>query len=210
METVNNRKLRDQYIHAQGIMNCFSICKPNFLLLHYSPHELLTTPFSPSQYLQFIVDGDLLLYDMSDEESTVMIQTSFSEVPLLGDMEFLDTQFTPFFVEARTDVYTLAIYQSQYREVLQKDPVFLLYLCRALASKLNGAVADSRHMPLRLRVELSLKYASENDEITNIGHLAKTLNVSNRQLLRVLKELCSEGILEHTDKGRYRVLRHGI
>ena len=146
METVNNRKLRDQYIHAQGIMNCFSICKPNFLLLHYSPHELLTTPFSP----------------------------------------------------------------SQYREVLQKDPVFLLYLCRALASKLNGAVADSRHMPLRLRVELSLKYVSENDEITNIGHLAKTLNVSNRQLLRVLKELCSEGILEHTDKGRYRVLRPEI
>ena len=31
-----------------------------------------------------------------------------------------------------------------------------------------------------------------------------------RQLLRVLKELCSEGILEHTAKGRYRVLRPGI
>lgn len=206
METVNDRTLRDHYIRTQGIMDHFSLCEPNFLLMHYSPHELLTNPFSPSQYLQFVVDGELLLYDMPDEESTVMIQTSFNEVQLLGDVEFLDAQFTPFFVEARTDVYTLAIYQSQYREILQKDPVFLLYLCRNLANKLNGAVVDSKHMPLRRRVELSLKYAAEEEEITNIGHLAKTLNVSSRQLLRVLKMLCGEGVLEHIDKGRYRVL----
>ena len=207
METVNNRKLRDRYIRDQAIMDHFSLCDPNFLLLHYSPHELLTNPFSPRTYLQFVVDGELLLYDMPDEDSTVIIQTSFNEVQLLGDVELLDAQFTPFFVEAKTDVYTLAIYLSQYREILQKDPVFLLYLCRNLANKLNGAVVDSKHMPLRQRVELSLRNSHENEEITNIAHLAKTLNVSSRQLLRVLKLLCEEGILEKLEKGRYRILR---
>ena len=207
METVHDRKRRDRYIHEQHIMDHFSICKPEFLLIHYSPHELLTNPFSPSQYLQFIVEGELLLYDMPDEESTVMLQTSFNEVQLLGDVELLDAQFTPFFVEARTDVYTLAIYQSRYRDILLKDPVFLLYLCRTLANKLNGAVADSKHMPLKHRVEISLHYATENERITNIAHLAKSLNVSNRQFLRVLKELCEEGVLEHEKKGVYRLIR---
>lgn len=207
METVHDRKRRDRYIREQHIMDHFSICKPDFLLMHYSPHELLTNPFSPSQYLQFIVEGELLLYDMPDEESTVTIQTSFNDVQLLGEVEFLDAQFTPFFVEARTDVYTLAIYQSRYRDILLKDPVFLLYLCRTLANKLNGAVADSKHMPLKHRVEISLHYATENERITNIAHLAKSLNVSNRQFLRVLKELCEEGVLEHEKKGVYRLIR---
>ena len=207
METVHDRKRRDRYIREQHIMDHFSICKPEFLLMHYSPHELLTNPFSPSQYLQFIVEGELLLYDMPDEESTVTIQTSFNDVQLLGEVELLDAQFTPFFVEASTDVYTLAIYQSRYRETLLKDPVFLLYLCRNLANKLNGAVADSKHMPLKHRVEVSLRYVAENEKITNIAHLAKSLNVSNRQFLRVLKELCEEGVLEHEKKGVYRLLR---
>ncbi len=207
METVHDRKRRDRYIREQHILDHFSICKPDFLLMHYSPHELLTNPFSPSQYLQFIVEGELLLYDMPDEESTVTIQTSFNDVQLLGDVELLDAQFTPFFVEARTDVYTLAIYQSRYRDILLKDPVFLLYLCRTLANKLNGAVADSKHMPLKHRVEISLHYATENERITNIAHLAKSLNVSNRQFLRVLKELCEEGVLEHEKKGVYRLIR---
>ncbi len=207
METVNNRKLRDRYIREHNIMKHFSICEPNFFLMHYSPHELLTNPFSPCQYLQFIVEGELLLYDMPDEESTVMIQTSVNEVRILGDIEFLDAQFVPFFVEARTDVYTLAIYLSQYRDILQKDPVFLLYLCRNLADKLTGAAADSKYMPLKHRIKVLLQCASENDEITNIAALAKAKNVSSRQLLRVLKSLCEEGILEKVDKGRYRILR---
>lgn len=208
METVNNRRLRERYIAERHIMDCFGSCRPEFLLMHYAPGELLTNPFSPSRYLQFIVEGDLLLYDMPDEESTVMLQTTYNEVSFLGDVEFLDAQFTPFFVEARTDVYTLALHLSQYREVLQKDPVFLLYLCRTLANKLNGAViATAHHMSLKKRVMLSLRYAKDGQTITKIGHLAQNLNVSRRQLMRVLKELCEEGVLEHREKGVYQILK---
>ena len=176
--------------------------------MHYAPGELLTNPFFPSQYLQFIVQGDLLLYNMPDEDSTIMLQTAYNELAFLGDMEFLDAQFTPFFVEARTDVYTLALHLDRYREILQKDPAFLLFLSRTLANKLNGAtISSSRDLPLRKRVLLSLQHAHEGQIFQNIGHLAKTLNVSNRQLLRVLKDLCREGFLAHREKGVYEVLR---
>ena len=207
METVNDRKLRDYYLEKRRIHDLFSTCVPNFFLLHYQPGELLTNPFSPSQYLQFVVEGELLLYDMPDEDSTVMLQTSYDEVNLLGEVELLDAQFTPFFVEARTDVYTLALYLEQYQQILLNDPAFLRYLCSCLASKLNGAVASSMQMPLKKRVALSLQYADDSQCITDIGRLAKTFNVSNRQLLRVLKDFCQEGILEHSQKGVYRILK---
>lgn len=207
METVNDRKLRDYYLETRRIHDLFSTCVPNFFLLHYQPGELLTNPFSPSQYLQFVVEGELLLYDMPDEDSTVMIQTTYNEVNLLGEVELLDAQFTPFFVEARTDVYTLALYLEQYQQILLNDPAFLRYLYSCLASKLNGAVASSVQMPLKKRVALSLQYADDSQCITDIGRLAKTFNVSNRQLLRVLKDFCREGILEHSQKGVYRILK---
>ena len=207
METVNDRKLRDYYLEKRRIHDLFSTCVPNFFLLHYQPGELLTNPFSPSQYLQFVVEGELLLYDMPDEDSTVMLQTSYNEVNLLGEVELLDAQFTPFFVEARTDVYTLALYLEQYQQILLNDPAFLRYLCSCLAAKLNGAVDSSVQMPLKKRVALSLQYADDSQCITDIGRLAKTFNVSNRQLLRVLKDFCREGILEHSQKGVYRILK---
>ena len=142
---------------------------------------------------------------MPDEDSTIMIQTDYNQVEMLGEVELLDAQFTPFFVEARTDVYTLAIYLNQYQEILLNDPVFLVHLCRSLANKLNGAVISSVHMPLRKRVAHSLEYAEDGQLIQNIGQLAKSLNVSNRQLIRVLQDFCDEGKLEHTRKGIYRV-----
>ena len=204
METINNQKKIDAYVQKYGLRPLFGEM-PRFFLRHYKPGELLTTPFSPSQYLQFVVEGDLLLYNMPDEESTIMLQTNYHEVRLLGDMELLDSKFTPFFVEAKTDVYTLAFHLEAYRQQLLNDPLFLRYLCLSLANKLNGAVMSSMRVPLRRLVAMSLQKAEAGAEINNIARLAHSLNVSPRQLMRVLKEFCELGVLEHTRKGAYVV-----
>ena len=207
METINNRKKVDAYVRSRGLDALFSGEPPRFFLRHYKPGELLTTPFSPNRYLQFIVEGNLQLYNMPDEESTIMLQTNYNEVTLLGDMELLDSKFTPFFVEAKTDVYTLAFHLEEYRRQLLNDPVFLRYLCLSLANKLNGAVLSSMRLPLRRLVGMSLQKAEPGAEITNIAHLAHSLNISPRQLLRVLKQYCEEGVLEHSKKGVYVLIR---
>ena len=205
METIQDQNLLKTYMNKSGVRDLFGRSKPHFLLLRYSPGELLTTPFSPSRYLQFIVDGDLTLYEMPDEESTVTLLTDNNDITILGDVELIDAKFIPFFVEAKTTVYTLAVYLEQYRDQLLNDPVFLLHLCRGLANKLNGAVVSSRSSSLKQRVCMTLQNAKPGDTISNIGRLASSLNVSSRQLLRVLKELCDQGILEHRDKGVYIV-----
>ena len=207
METLNDRARLEHYMETFGIRQLFGGDVPRFFLLHYAPGDLLTTPFSPSKYLQFVVAGDLLLYDMPDENSTVMLQTNFIEVRLLGEMELLNALFDPFFVEAKTDVYTLAIYLEQYREKLLNDPVFLRYVCLTLSDKLSGAVRSTFNMPLKARVAASLRYAEPGQSFGNIAGIAKQIGASNRQLLRVLKSFCEEGVLAHEKKGVYRVVK---
>ena len=207
MNTIHNHKLYDQYIESRRIRAMFSGELPRFLLLHYAPGELLTNPFSPSGYLQLVVDGGLLLYDMPDESSTVSIQTDFHQVNILGDMELLGVQFTSLFVEAKTDVYALALYLEQNRQRLLEDPAFLRFLCVSMAEKLNGAVRASSQMTLRQKVGRSLRYAEPGQRICGIAAIAGSLNVSSRQLMRVLKEFCDLGVLEHEKKGTYQVLK---
>lgn len=207
METIHNHRLYDQYIESRQIRNLFNGELPHFLLLHYAPGELLTTPFSPSGYLQLVVDGELLLYDMPDESSTVSLHSDFYDVNVLGDMELLGVPFTPLFVEAKSDVYTLALYLEQQRQRLLDDPVFLRYLCTSMAEKLNGAVMGSNQLTLSQKVRRSLRYAEPGQSISGIAAIAGSLNVSSRQLMRVLKEFCELGVLEHEKKGVYRVLK---
>ncbi len=207
VETIHNSKLYDEFIESRQIRSLFFGELPHFLLLHYAPGELLTTPFSPNGYLQLVVDGDLLLYDMPDESSTVSLQSDFHNVGILGDMELLGVPFTPLFVEAKTGVYTLALYLEQHRQRLLNDPVFLRFLCTSMAEKLNGAVKASSRMTLRQNVQHSLRHAEPGQRISGIAAIAESLNVSSRQLMRVLKEFCELGVLEHEKKGVYRVLK---
>lgn len=207
METILNHRLYDQYIESRQIRSLFTGEPPHFLLLHYVPGELLTTPFSPSGYLQLVVDGELLLYDMPDESSTVSLHSDFYDIGILGDMELLNVPFTPLFVEAKSDVYTLALYLEQQRQRLLGDPAFLRYLCTGMAKKLNGAVRASSQLTLYQKVRRSLFYAEPGQSISGIAAIAGSLNVSSRQLMRVLKEFCELGVLEHEKKGVYRVLK---
>ena len=207
METLNDPIRLNQLIEDLHIKEHFGAELPYFLLMHYHPGELLTTPFSPNRYLQFIAEGDLLLYDMPDEDQTIMLQTNYNDVNLIGEMELLDAEFQPFFVEAASEVYTLAVYLDSYRDRLLNDPVFLRFICMTLSNKLTGAVRATSSEPLRSRVVRSLRHAEPGDRFREISSLAIRLGVSNRQLLRVLKALCEEGVLEHEKKGQYRILR---
>ncbi len=207
METMKSRKVLDHYTAEAHIERYFSTCSPQLYLFHYKPGEFLTSPFSPSEYFQFLVDGRVRLYDMPDESSTFTITTSFHELQIIGEMELIDPEFDPFFVEAATDVYAVALHIGQNYDQLMQDPVFLRLLCISLAKKLQGASQLTERFPLRDRVGKSLLLMEPGQHITNIGKFAESINVSNRQLLRVLKEYCDKGILRHEKKGSYVMVK---
>lgn len=207
MEIVNDKAFLDQLLKTHRIEEYFSLCQPRFSLLRYRPGELLTTPFAPSLYMQFILQGDLLLYDMPNENSVVSLQTCQQAIRMIGDMELLDVDFVPFFVEAKTEVYAAGLYLKLYRDALLADPVFLRHVCLDLAAKLRGATDVTMHIGLRDRLSVYIRQQGVGGEIRRIGRLAQQLNASERQTLRILKAFCEEGCLLHEKAGSYRVLR---
>ena len=144
---------------------------------------------------------------MPSEDSTVSLQTSHHEIRMIGDMELLDVDFVPFFVEAKSEVYTAALVLDQYREKLLQDPVFLRQVCRGLAAKLRGATDVSMRIGLKDRLAAYIERLGPGAEIRGVARLAELLNVSERQMSRVLKAFCEKGWLRHEKAGVYRVLR---
>lgn len=131
---------------------------------------------------------------------------AYNQIFALGDIEFLDTGFTPLSAEAKTDVFSAAIYLEQCKDALLNELKFLRCLCIGFAQKLQSAITDSNRSSLRERVAHFLRLAEPGQPITDIARIAKSLNVSNRHLLRILKEYCNAGVLEHEKKGVYRLV----
>ena len=108
-------------------------------------------------------------------------------------------------MEAKTEVYTLALPLSEYREKLLSDNTFLRYVCRMLSEKLNDATAAAHRLPLREQLLRYIRAAGAGGELRDITHLSHLLHTSTRQLARTLHALCEEGILEHRKKGVYLI-----
>ena len=207
MKTMKSNKVLERYIALGGIDEYFSTFSPKLMLFRYDPGEYLVSPFSPLEYLHFLVEGQVRLYRMPDEASTISIGASYRKILVIGEMELLDPHFIPFFVEAVTEVTTVALHIGQNREQLLKDPAFLRMLCISLSRKLEDATQQSERLPLRMLVRNSMLHMQPGQCITRIGRLAESVNVSSRQLIRVLNEYCELGVLKHEKRGVYRMVR---
>lgn len=206
MDIVRDSARLGRYLEGSGIRDCFS-SDPPFQLLHFSPGELVTTAFSRPDYLFFVVEGRLSLYDMPDEETIIFLETDFRDVTMIGEIEVFDPEYESFFVEAVTDVFAIAIPLEQYRETLLNDPKFLLHICRSLEAKLSAAVSSSFHGTLREKMDRRIRMHSSGEHIRNVSALAMKFGVSRRQVLRVLRSLCDEGVLRREGHGDYVILR---
>ncbi|MBQ9045908.1 MAG: hypothetical protein IJ112_08195 [Oscillospiraceae bacterium] len=206
MTTISDPKRVDRYLEQFQILEHFS-CKPAFTLRRYLPGELLASPFQETTALQFIVEGDVILYDMPTEDSVAGVDSPFYRASLIGEAELIHSGFQTFFVEAKTEVYTLALPFSEYRERLLEDNTFLRYVCRMLSEKLGDATATARRLPLREQLMRYITAAGAGGELRDLAHLSHLLHVSTRQLARTLKALCEEGILERSKKGVYRIIK---
>ena len=206
MNIVSSPEKIDAYLRKYQITELFS-CNPVFTLRRYLSGELLTSPFSKTRLLQFIVEGDVLLYDMPTEDTVTEIETPAYQARLIGDAELFDPDFPTFFVEAKTEVYTLSLSLDEYRERLLNDNTFLRFLCRTFTRKLAGATAPACRLPLREQLIRYVEAADKDTPIRDMKHLAYLLHTSPRNLSRALNSLCEDGTLERSKKGTYLIKR---
>ena len=170
-------------------------------LLQYEKGELLTQPLMPLRQFLLIVSGTVQIFGMDETSRTYSITLS-KEGTLLGDVEFCKDEFSPFFTEAMETVLCLAIPFDSNRTMLERDLVFLKFVADKLSmmAKIELAVQT-----LEEKVLLYLNEIWPSHQITSVNAAMVSLHCSRRQLQRVLKKLCDEGVLEKYGRGSYRL-----
>ena len=110
----------DQFFDTEGL---------EFYICEYSAGELLCSPNESLTDIHFIVRGKVRIYNIHEDGSLSSISLE-SEPVILGDIEYVIENFATLFVEAHTEVVSLVLPVSRYRDKLKKIFVFFICCCR--------------------------------------------------------------------------------
>ena len=187
MRTIQSKVILEQYYQEQ--QKNFQQRPPALQAVEFQKGELLNSPMFPLDCFYIIVKGSVSIYDLTE-----------------GDIEFSGADKQPFFTEAAESVICLAMPFRENQSTLENDPVFLRFVLGQLAQKLSlSAVMDAAAQTLEEKVLFFLRTVQPDHAITSVNHALQPLHCSRRQLQRVLKKLCEEGLLQKTGRGCYRL-----
>lgn len=203
MKKIYDKKLIDKIKKEYYIEDYFSN-NYEFIIIEYEEGETIINPLEKTQYIQFVIEGTLLI-SFIDQDGRQTIVSQSEELCILGDMEFVDDLNPMFFAEAKTKVKTLALSLKEYKEKLNQDFLFLHTLLNSIASKLKQS---STNQFVYQSVEEHFLYYMNyycGGSLSSIEEAISYLHCSRRQLQRVLKKLCDEEIIIKEGKGKYKI-----
>lgn len=203
MKEIRDPKKLENIFESQSVH--FRARPPVLRLLEFEKGELLTHPLKPLEQFLFILEGSVVIYLISHDGSLRYISRAGSGT-LLGDMEFSGGADQILYTEAISNVLCLSMPFSENRGVLENDPLFLRFVMGHLAEKVSlSSAMEVMVQTLEEKVLLYLRKMQPSHEINSVNEAIQTLHCSRRQLQRVLKKLCAEGLLVKTGRGRYRL-----
>lgn len=203
MKKIYDKKLIDKIKKEYRIEDYFSN-NYEFIIIEYEENETIINPLEKTQYIQFVIEGTLLI-SFIDQDGRQTIVSQSEELCILGDMEFVDDLNPMFFAEAKTKVKTLAVSLKEYKEKLNQDIKFLHTLLNSIASKLKQSSTNQFvYQSVEERFLYYLKYYCYGS-LKSIEEATNYLHCSRRQLQRVLKKLCDEEIIIKEGKGKYKI-----
>ncbi|HIW14503.1 MAG TPA: hypothetical protein H9691_03540 [Firmicutes bacterium] len=144
-----------------------------------------------------------------EQVSLELFQGGKRGASLLGEVEFITGLSTPNITSAVTDLTCAALPLALDGDTLRRDPVFLAFLCQVMAEKLTENKSQTALMarPLQARVADYLAFTARDGLISGgLTQAAALCNGSYRQFMRVLGDLCRQGLLQREGRGRYRIV----
>lgn len=189
---------REQQVH-------FRQRPPVLKLVEFEKGEILNDLLQPLNRFYIIVKGSVSIYSLTEDGSIRYISKAAGGT-LLGDVEFSGADNLPLYTEAAETVLCLAMPFRENISVLENDPVFLRFVLGQLAGKLSlSAVMTASAQTLEEKVLFFLRKVQADHTISSVNQALQALHCSRRQLQRVLKKLCDEGVLMKTGRGCYRL-----
>ena len=183
----------------------FSQRPPVIKLVEFEKGELLHSPLYSLCQFYIIVNGHVSIYTLN-EGGEIRYISQVGCGSLLGDMEFSGADKQALYAEAESAVLCLLLPFRENQSALEQDPVFLRFVLSQLAKKLSfSTVLDISAQTLEEKLLFLLRNLQLDHEISSVNHALQLLHCSRRQLQRVLKKLCDEGLLRKTGRGHYRL-----
>lgn len=175
----------------------------------YKKGEAIFFPGDESEKLIYIYSGSSRCSFIYPDGRYALLD--YAPAPAFyGELELLSIQQYKSYVEAVSGCRGYEIDTLHCKDKLLSDPVFLKSLASYIAEKLfrvNKTMAKNLNYPLKKRLASYILDNSQNG-IYSLSHsdTSKYFCVSYRHLLFVFKELEDEGLIEKTERGRYRIV----
>lgn len=204
MKILNNpellRKYIDQY-HLQDFLtgNLMELSQ----LVSFETGEFIAREGGYNPNVYFLVQGDCICYVYTCTDR-VHCEAYLRAPDVLGIAATIwgDDVFND--VEALSDCICIAIDAVKYHEELMNDVKFLRFAGHWMARHIRSSI--THRDPLETRIaKFILKVEKESLFYFNLSQCADILETSYRHLLRVLKQLCENNILERSEKG-YKIV----
>lgn len=203
MREIVDKNQLDHFFGAQQVH--FRQRPPVLKLVEFEKGEILNDPLQLLSCFYIIVRGSVSIYHLTEDGSIRYISKAASGT-LLGDMEFSGAGNQSLYIEAAEIVLCLAIPFRENQRILENDPVFLRFVLGQLAGKLSlSAVMTASAQTLEEKVLFFLRKVQADHAISSVNHALQALHCSRRQLQRVLKRLCDEGLIIKIGRGYYRL-----
>jgi CRP-like cAMP-binding protein len=179
---------------------------PHLSLYSFEQGELICSQGEASQYLYVLVKGKIKIYTNSQEGNTLIL--SFKKpLELIGDIEYVQGIDIINTVEAISPVTMIGIHQRWLKKYGSDHAPLLQFLLDVITKKFylkNNSMSLTIMNPVEVRLASYLLSVSldefdslfKNHININIKDAANLIGTSARHLNRVIKHLCSEGLIE--------------
>jgi CRP-like cAMP-binding protein len=207
MKEVKNQEQLLAYIQSYQLESVFhEPLFPHLSLYSFEQGELICSQGEASQYLYVLVKGKIKIYTNSQEGNTLIL--SFKKpLELIGDIEYVQGIDIINTVEAVSPVTMIGIHQRWLKKYGSDHAPLLQFLLDVITKKFylkNNSMSLNIMNPVEVRLASYLLSVSldefdslfKNHININIKDAANLIGTSARHLNRVIKHLCSEGLIE--------------
>lgn len=178
-------------------------------LLKFSKGETLLREGMPMSYLLFVLSGKAKVFASADNGRDLLL-SYYVEDGVIGDVELMIGVYSASTtMVAMTPFTCIALPYHTWSHRLKNNLVFLNYIGKELAEKLlfssNKGVVTILHDGKKRLCQYLLQITPEGVLEENITNISSAIGLSYRQTLRILKDLCTDKIIEKHG-GVYKVL----
>lgn len=219
METFTDRSKLDFYIEKYNIQSFFSpklweYYREYMVLTRFHAYEYIHNRRGGTHYLYLFLNGKIKVCSLTSNGNEALLNL-ITGMCVMGDLEIFDLETPNITIEAMKDSYAIEIPLDKVKSFIDQDPVFLKYLGRLLAQKINNFsnnVTVNTSFPLINRLSAYISFAAQSVTFSgetylyfheDLTTLSQLLFTSYRHLLRTLKELREMQIIEPHKRGYF-------